>query len=349
MEKVVKSIIYRVVKLLANVSLRFYFRGLDIVGKKNVPKNGPYIYAVNHQNAFLDAIIVGALSSTPTYFMTRSDVFKPPFDWFLDALKMMPIYRIRDGYKSLTKNDAIFDTCKNILANKQALLIFPEGNHGLDYYLRPLTKGLARISLQAQAQLEDDIKIIPVGLNYFDHFSSGHKLIINYGKPLRVQDYIDTYNDHKNKGLVSITKGISEGMQKTLVIPNDSDDYVEKKKIFQRSNENQSFKNLRTNINHSKYLEDQKHHKLLAHIGKFFGILNWPPIFLTKYIIRTKVSQKIFTGSIKIASVMLLFPIWFIFCFLLVWILVGIKWACILFISQVLTLLIRSELVRLNH
>ncbi len=349
MEKTIKGIIYRLVKTLANISLRFFYRGIDIEGKENIPNDGPIIYAVNHQNAFLDAVIVGALSPIPTYFMTRSDVFKPPFDWFLDALKMMPIYRIRDGYKSLSKNDAIFETCSKILFDKQALLIFPEGNHGLEYYLRPLTKGISRISLQSQVATELSIKIIPVGLNYFDHFNSGHKLIIKYGEPILVKDSLPLYEEHKHRGLRQFTEIVSAGMQKTLVISQDSETYPEQKKIFQRKHEGLSFEELRHNLDNHKYHGTEKRYPLLATIGKLFSIPNLPPILLTQFIIKKKVSQKIFIGSIKIAALILLFPIWFLLCFIMCWFFGGLKFAGLVLLVQLVTLVIRRELVRLNH
>jgi len=349
MEKVIKGIIYRTVKLLANIAIRFFYRGIEIVGKENIPKQGPFIYAVNHQNAFLDAIIVGALSPVPTYFMTRSDVFKPPFDWFLDALKMMPIYRIRDGYKALSKNDAIFDTCNKILMDKKALLIFPEGNHGLDYFLRPLTKGISRISLQSQVNMTTDIKVIPVGLNYFDHFNSGHKLVMVYGKAISVSDYVAGYNEHKHRGLKTFTDSVAEGMRETLVIPSNSDNYELQKNIFQRNNEHLTFQQLSEKVDDIAYLKTEKKSPLLGWLGELFSIFNLPPIALTKFIIKTKVSQRIFQGSIKIASLMLLFPVWFLLVFIIVWATISLKWAFIVFAVQVVTLLIRRELVRYSH
>lgn len=349
MEKRIKGMIYLTVKFLANCCIRLFYRGVDRQGTENIPTQGPLIYAVNHQNAFLDAIIVGALSPIPTYFMTRSDVFKPPFDWVLDALKMMPIYRIRDGYKSLSKNDAVFNTCKGLLEQEQAILIFPEGNHGLEYFLRPLTKGISRIALQSQNEMSNQIKIVPVGLNYFDHFNSGHKLIIKYGTPINVHDFLPLYKEHSHKGLLHLTRNIFAGMKETLVIPEDSDSYLSEKGVFQRKNEAKSFEELSSLRTNTDATSPEKKYPLLGIIGEMMSIFNLIPLILTKYIINTKVSQKIFTGSIKIASSMLLFPIWFLICFLLVTLFLNWKWGIIVFAIQFITLLIRRELVRYNH
>ena len=349
MEKKVKSIIYWLMKSLARITLRFYYRGIDFKGKDQIPSEGPLIYAVNHQNAFMDAIIVGGFSPLPTYFMTRSDVFVPPFDWFLDALKMMPIYRIRDGYKSLSKNDAIFDTCKKLLLDKKAILIFPEGNHGLEYYLRPLTKGISRIALQSQSDIDVPIKIIPTGLNYFNHFHSGHKLIVKFGEPIDVTDFLDTYKEHSHKGLKKITDAISTEMKKTLVIANDSDGYPRQKKIFQRKNESENFSTLCRDLDRKDKTNEEKKYPFLSAIGEIFSLPNLPPIALTWWVLKNKVSQKIFYSSIKIAIVMLVFPVWFMLIFGFVWFFEGLKWAAIIFLIQLVTLVIRREIVRFAH
>lgn len=350
MEKRIKELIYRIVKIIANLGLSLYFRGIDKIGQAHIPKDDtPVIYAINHQNALIDAIIVGALSPLPTYFLTRSDVFKPPFDWFLDALKMMPIYRIRDGYGSLSKNDQVFETCKNILDGHNAILIFPEGNHGLNYYLRPLTKGISRMALQSQVEIDSDIKIVPVGLNYFDHHHSGHKLIVKYGQPLSVSDYLDDYSEHKQKGLRKITADLAPLMKETLIIPENSDDYDKQINIFQRKNEHLSFEALKNGVNDPSLLSREKTYPFLAQIGRIFGILNFPPLVLGKFIIDKKVSQTIFYASVKMALVILIFPIWFIICFLIVWLTAGILWAIGFFTLQIVTLIIRRELVRLGR
>ena len=345
MEKILKGIVYRIMKKTAAVGLYFYYRGTERNGTENIPKSGPFIFAVNHQNAFMDAIVVGAVEPIPTYYMTRSDVFKPPFDWFLDAFKMMPIYRIRDGYSALHRNEEIFRNCKNILERKEAILIFPEGNHGLDYFLRPLTKGLARIALQSQNEMDLDIKIIPVGLNYFDHFHSGNKLIVNYGKAINAKDFIDDYREHPQKGLRHITKSIAEGMKETLIIPEKSDNYEQDKLVFNRANENEDYYSLKE-TGRLAYKKNQGN-PLLGRVGRLFGLFNLPPLAFLKWVFNNKAKQPIFKSSIKLAFLIIVFPVWFLLCFLVGWVIGGWPLAMIVFLTQTVSLIIRQELTRL--
>jgi 1-acyl-sn-glycerol-3-phosphate acyltransferase len=132
------------------ITLRLYFKKIQIIGLDKFPRNTPIILVPNHQNAMLDPFMVGGLMSFQINYLTRSDVFNRWTKPVLRSLNMIPVYRIRDGYEKLSMNDAIFKACEELFKQKKTVLIFPEGNHGEHHYLRPLTKGAARLALQAQ-------------------------------------------------------------------------------------------------------------------------------------------------------------------------------------------------------
>ena len=75
----VKSLFYRIIKYYCRILVHFFFGKVEIIGRENIPKNLPVIYSSNHQNAFMDAVIIGGLSQKITYSITRSDVFKKQF------------------------------------------------------------------------------------------------------------------------------------------------------------------------------------------------------------------------------------------------------------------------------
>ena len=104
----VKKLVYQVIKYYCRFLIRFFFGKVEIIGREKIPNDQPVIYSSNHQNAFMDALIIGGLSPKTTYSVTRSDVFKKQFEWFMDAIKMIPIYRIRDGFSQLAKNQETF-------------------------------------------------------------------------------------------------------------------------------------------------------------------------------------------------------------------------------------------------
>ena len=90
-----KALFYKIIILLLKSYNRFYFRRIRIYGQEHIPKKGGVIFSPNHQGAFLDPLLVGTSCGSKVTSLTRSDVFGGPFQWFLDALKMLPVYRIR--------------------------------------------------------------------------------------------------------------------------------------------------------------------------------------------------------------------------------------------------------------
>ena len=212
------NVFYSCFKLLIKLTLRFYFHKIKIEGLENVPKNTPLIITPNHQNAFLDALLVGAFIPIPLplHYLTRQDVFNRWSKPFLRFLHMLPIYRIRDGYSKLSLNDAVFEACRDIFSNKGSILIFAEGNHGIHHFLRPLTKGAARLALQSEEGIDEDMMVLPVGLNYFNHQASNSTVLINFGKPIPVKEHLREYQNNRAKGLIAMRDAISKGMSAVL-------------------------------------------------------------------------------------------------------------------------------------
>ena len=126
--------IYRVLRWYVTRGLKLYFSQIEMVGLENIPREKPFILAVNHQNAFLDALVSGLLIPRDCYFLARADIFNARTRWILETLKVAPIYRIRDGYDQLSKNKEAFQSCTDLFAAGHPIVISPEGNHAKEYY-----------------------------------------------------------------------------------------------------------------------------------------------------------------------------------------------------------------------
>jgi 1-acyl-sn-glycerol-3-phosphate acyltransferase len=321
---------YASVKVLMKLMLQLYFRRIKIEGIDNVPKNTPLLITPNHQNALIDALLVGAFSPIPLHYLTRSDVFKPWLTPLLKRVNMMPIYRIRDGYSKLSLNDQVFASCKEVFKKKGSVLIFPEGNHGKEYFLRPLTKGAARLALQSQAELDDDLMVLPVGLNFFNHRKPQSTVLIKYGEPVSVKEFLSAYQESQTKGLISMRDAISEGMRRTLIIPDQTEDYEERKRaVFQEQHEDLSFTELKE-INLSEVsVEDGRASK--HWLAK---VLN-PVPFLIIHRVLSRVEDVVFHSTLKFGVGIFAFPIWWAVVFLLLSLSVGINIAILAVIVMV--------------
>jgi hypothetical protein len=152
--------------------------------------------------------------------MARADLFKKPLlKKILNFLKIIPIYRIRDGVEELSKNDETFNTCLDILRDCHSVCLMPEGNHGDKRRLRPLVKGVFRIAFKSQEEFGhiNTVKIVPVGIDFEHYTKIQQDLLIIYGKPIEVSDYIEAYRENLAKAMNSLKDRLIEEMQKIII------------------------------------------------------------------------------------------------------------------------------------
>ena len=216
------TVSYRIIRRYVNFALWNFYSKIVVLGKENIPEKGPVIFSPNHQNALIDALLI--LQSTPwklsTVFIARGDIFKKGFvSNALRFLKILPAFRIRDGYENLGKNDATFDESREVLETQNALCIFPEGNQGDKRKLQPLVKGIFRIALATQEQIDDkeELKIIPVGIDYSDRTRFGEDVIINFGEPVSVAEYLSLYKENSAIAINRFREKLSEKMRVQIV------------------------------------------------------------------------------------------------------------------------------------
>jgi 1-acyl-sn-glycerol-3-phosphate acyltransferase len=200
----------------------FYFKKVDVIGVQNVPKDKAVLLLGNHQNALLDALLIATKSGRFSYFLTRAAVFKNPWiSQLLRSLQMLPVYRIRDGWSNLTNNNAIFETCTNALQEKEAVVIFPEGNHNLERRVRPLSKGFTRIVFDTLDTYPDiDIQLVPVGLNFVNATGFPDSAAMYFGEAISAKDYV---SENRNDAVVHLKDRIkTELSELTTNIPEDN-------------------------------------------------------------------------------------------------------------------------------
>lgn len=205
-----------------------YYRKVIVTGRENINPDDHLIFAPNHQNALMDALAVVYALKTQPVFLTRADIFKKKFvSAILYYLKMLPVYRIRDGYNSLKGNDEIFEKTINVLRNKNGLVILPEGNHEGFRRLRQLKKGICRIAFQADeaSDFKLKIKIIPVGLEFSHYTRYRQVLTVAFGKPIEVSEFHELYRQNPEIALNELRKKLSAEMKKVMVHIESEEDY----------------------------------------------------------------------------------------------------------------------------
>lgn len=219
-----KSLFYAILRPYVDLVTKTYFR-TKIHNFKNVPKNDIIIYAPNHQNALMDALAILATVHTEPVFLARADIFKKKtIEKILTFLRILPIYRIRDGKESLGNNDAIFQKTIDVLKNKNGLVILPEGNHAGIRRLRTLKKGISRIVFEAEEanDFKLDIKIVPVGLDWTNYINFRSRLFVNFGEPISVSEYYEEYKKNPPRGMNLLRERVAKELKKYMIhIEND--------------------------------------------------------------------------------------------------------------------------------
>lgn len=179
---------YRFLRSYCSFGLRFYYQQWQVKGKEKIPAEGPLIFIANHQNAFIDAILMTCSGTRSPYYLTRAGVFNKPWAAkLLSILHLKPIYRFRDGFGTLKNNDIILQECVDLMRQDEVILLFPEANHNEPWSMRDFQKGFARLALMFNSQYPDvPLRIVPFGIHYTEHYGFNARVLINVGDSLSV-------------------------------------------------------------------------------------------------------------------------------------------------------------------
>ena len=331
------------------------FSSIEIRGMDRIPTDRPCIVSPNHVNAFLDALLIGAFAPTDMRYLSRSSVFGTRWDWFLEALQMVPIYRRRDGYGTLSRNWDIFREQREWLAEGNALLIFSEAEHASTYALRPLTRGSSRFALETQAQIDDEVLVVPVGINYYHLRRPGFKVSVVVGEPIAATDYTADDAEDAARSINRLRSDLTDRMAACLLLPHATED-AEALDYLNRTNEAVPFPDMKralqavnakeTEAEHAAPLRKKPPHRPgLDRLGRWVDGLNAAPVALTQRMMQW-VRDPAFDASLKFATGMLILPVWWALLFAIGWGAHSLAAGAGLAAAAVGTLLLRRALIR---
>lgn len=191
--------IYKLFRVWANIAIRVFYGKIEVDGIENIPKDVPLLIASNHPNGFLEPIIMACLFPRPLHFMVRGDVFRKK--WLRPILiqtNQIPIFRFKDGFSELRKNDSNLQEAYKALDKGAAIILFIEGGTENIKKLRPFQKGLARM---ASSYLDreggrEDLHILPVAINFVSPFVLRSRVVLNVAPAFTAKSY---FNEAENK------------------------------------------------------------------------------------------------------------------------------------------------------
>lgn len=207
-----------------------------VSGQHLIPEGKPIIFAPNHQNALMDPLAVSCTNKYQTLWLARADIFKSKTaSPILKYLKLLPVYRIRDGKDNLSNNEQIFQQVTQLLENKQTVALFPEAAHSGRRQMLPHKKAIPRIALEAEAKnhFTLNLQIVPVGIYYDHYWAFNRSLIIEYGEPISIEKYNDEYEENPQKAMLSLRDDIYSRIVPLTLQINSKKNYHEYEELKQ--------------------------------------------------------------------------------------------------------------------
>ncbi|MDA1036632.1 MAG: lysophospholipid acyltransferase family protein [Chloroflexi bacterium] len=121
------------------------FGSMEVVGLKNVPRDGALLIACNHQNYADPAVLVYAIDR-PIWFMAKRSLFRGRFlSFFFRNVHVFPVDRDGRDFEALR-------WAQETLDKGRALVVFPEGTRSPGALKRG-QDGLAYIALRTGATI----------------------------------------------------------------------------------------------------------------------------------------------------------------------------------------------------
>lgn len=308
-----KAMVHEILRLYVKLALNLFYGSIKVHGLENIPKGKAILIVANHQNALIDPLLIAAFTPLKPYFLTRASVFQNP--WLaklLDFIRMIPVYRVRDGLHTIGKNAESFDKAVKVLKTNGSVLIFGEGNHSHHRNLRPLKKGFARIAFQAlECHPDLDLQILPVGINYGSHFWSGGKVGLYIGQAIQVKDYFLKYPALLQETKQQLAPMVTE-------IPDEDHQELTEQLINQGIDLTDPVA-VKAFLTHprSKYLAEAKNVKQGAWRNMLMKLFHFPILLLWKCLM-PKIKDPVFTATFKFSLGLVLIPCWYIFLLFLV-------------------------------
>ncbi|HOI87678.1 MAG TPA: 1-acyl-sn-glycerol-3-phosphate acyltransferase [Lentimicrobium sp.] len=223
------TILYRILYRLTQFYFHLFYRRFIILGRENIPRNAQLIFASNHQNALMDALALLYGYGKPVVFLARADIFKKKtIARILYFLKILPVFRPRDGAETMNQNYETFARTSRVLKSGLPIAILPEGTHSPIKKLQTLKKGICRIAFQTaeSESFTSDIQIVPAGIDYTSYTRAGTSLLLIYGRPVSVSEFYPLYRENPQRAIGLLRDKLAEAIR-SLMIHVENEEYFD--------------------------------------------------------------------------------------------------------------------------
>jgi 1-acyl-sn-glycerol-3-phosphate acyltransferase len=211
--------IYNVLRWINGVALHWFYRDIRITGRERIPIRAPLLIAANHQNALVDSLIVAWVVPRRIAMTAKATLTENPLIALLfRILGVVPLRRVSDEAGKAngvspdrSRNAEAFREILNLLEQRRAVLIFPEGKSHNEVGLEPLKTGLARLALRARDERSiKGVTILPLGLIFEDKGVPGTVVGARVGGPIEMDSWLTTDHVALTEEIARRLRGVSE-------------------------------------------------------------------------------------------------------------------------------------------
>ena len=178
------KVLYKICKLIYSSLLKILYRP-TVIGKENIPEEGPVIFAGNHRHAF-DPVVVMTHTKRTVHYMAKESLFKGIHGFIFKQIGLIKVYRSRNNPEAIS-------SAVELLKKGGTLGIFPEGTRN-------------RTEDELLKFKQSNSVIVPFaikgGYNLFRK-----TLTIEFGKPVDIRDMeLDDANDYIRNEVLNLLR-----------------------------------------------------------------------------------------------------------------------------------------------
>ena len=211
--------IYNGLRWVNGIALHWFYRDIRVTGRHKIPASAPLLIAVNHQNALVDSLIVAWVVPRRIAMTAKATLVRNPLVALVfRVLGVVPLSRVNDEAQKSngspadhSRNTGAFREILNLLGQRGAVLIFPEGKSHNEVGLEPLKTSLARLALQARDKRSiKGVTILPLGLVFEDKGVPGTIAGVHVGEPIEMDSWPNTNHVALTEEIARRLRSVSE-------------------------------------------------------------------------------------------------------------------------------------------
>jgi 1-acyl-sn-glycerol-3-phosphate acyltransferase len=221
--------LYALLRSIAGMALRWFYRRIDVEGLERLPRNAPSLLVCNHPNALVDAMLVAWAVPRRVVLTAKATLFENPvLGAFLGWVGVVPLMRakdVRDATAAQTtdprRNARAFGALRSVLRRGGVVMIFPEGISHDAPSLAPLRTGAARIALEARDEAAvNNLYIVPIGLTFERKDAPRTRVLVQIGDAIAM----DQWQCESGDAVWRLTEEIDARLRRVTLNYDTSDD-----------------------------------------------------------------------------------------------------------------------------